>query len=343
MCENLGTGFLHETLFPFSTPTPEPMNTLTVHNESMTNGLRPEHVKRVKENVRNAASKSTLDTYRKLWNAFTGWCEAANYRALPASPETVAAYLSDCADRGLSVSTCKTARAAIGFVHREADKPDPTAHNGVKKVLRGISRAGRTRGQRQAAPFRQTELAAIIATAYTPRPFRNGYESKATAERRGRVDVALARVMWIVALRRSEVCELRWTDFEREPDGSGRLHLRFRKTDQEGKGTWKFLSPPTVRALDAIRGFAKDGYIFPIRTGHGVAKRIKAMCAAAGLEGAFSGHSPRVGMAQDLYAKGATILQLQTECGWSSPDMPARYTRKQATERGAIAEHFRNA
>lgn len=313
------------------------MNTLTVHNASMTNGLRPEHVERVEENLRKAESDSTLDTYRKLWNAFAGWCEAAGYCALPAVPATVAAYLSDLDYRGLSVSTCKTARAAIGFVHRKAKKPDPTAHNDVKDALRGISRNGA--GQRQAQGLTDAAYARILATAHLPRPFRGGMESQATAERRGRVDVALVSVMRDALLRRSEVCALRWTDFEAEADGSGRLTIRRSKTDAEGKGSVQYLAPATVRALHAIRGFAKDGYIFPLRTGYGVAKRIRAMCAAAGLGGEFSGHSPRVGMARDLAREGFGLVEIQNAGRWKSPGMPAHYTRNEAAGKGAVAKY----
>ena len=61
------------------------------------------------------------------------------------------------------------------------------------------------------------------------------------------------------------------------------------------------------------------------------------MTRAAGLDGSFSGHSPRVGMAQDLVRAGATIAQIQIAGRWESPRMPAHYARGELAGRGAVA------
>ena len=69
-------------------------------------------------------------------------------------------------------------------------------------------------------------------------------------------------------------------------------------------------------------------------------RRIQAMARAAGLGEGFSGHSGRVGMAQDLAASGVELPELMTAGRWKSSRMPARYTERQAADRGAVARYY---
>ncbi len=56
-----------------------------------------------------------------------------------------------------------------------------------------------------------------------------------------------------------------------------------------------------------------------------------------------SGHSLRVGMAQDLAASGADFPELCQVGRWQSPAMAVRYTRSQAADRGAVARYYRHS
>ena len=68
-------------------------------------------------------------------------------------------------------------------------------------------------------------------------------------------------------------------------------------------------------------------------------RRIKAAAKAADLAADYSGHSARVGMAQDLSADGASLVELMQAGRWKSSSMPALYTRSQAAGRGAVAKY----
>lgn len=68
--------------------------------------------------------------------------------------------------------------------------------------------------------------------------------------------------------------------------------------------------------------------------------RIAAAARAAGLDGRFSGHSPRIGMAQDLAAGGAALPALMQAGRWSSSVMPASYIRDQSAGRSAVAQYY---
>ena len=64
-----------------------------------------------------------------------------------------------------------------------------------------------------------------------------------------------------------------------------------------------------------------DARVFGLRSGRSVARRLAAMARAAGLEGAFSGHSARVGIARDLVASGASVVAVQIAGWWASVRM----------------------
>ncbi|MYA76269.1 MAG: tyrosine-type recombinase/integrase [Gemmatimonadetes bacterium] len=63
---------------------------------------------------------------------------------------------------------------------------------------------------------------------------------------------------------------------------------------------------------------------------------IKAAAELVGIKG-VSGHSLRIGTAQELAQRGATLVELQTAGRWTDSQMPAHYTREQAAGKGAVA------
>lgn len=72
---------------------------------------------------------------------------------------------------------------------------------------------------------------------------------------------------------------------------------------------------------------------------------FKARAEAAGFagggapdEGGVSGHSLRVGAAQDLLVAGFGLPALQAAGGWASPTMPARYGERIQAGDGAMAQ-----
>ena len=207
--------------------------------------------------------------------------------------------------------------------------------------MKGLSRM-LGRAQRQAPGLTRDCLAAIRAVACLPRRGRGGrLETPEYARRRGLVDIALASVMRDGLLRRGEAAAATWADVTWEPDGSGRLLVRRSKTDPEGIGTVLYLSRQTAEDLRAIRpeDSTGDDPVFGL-SAQQIHHRLRAAARAAGLGDEFSGHSARVGMAQDLAGSGVELPALMTAGRWSSPTMPARYTRSQLAGRGAVARYY---
>ena len=65
--------------------------------------------------------------------------------------------------------------------------------------------------------------------------------------------------------------------------------------------------------------------------------RIRAAAKSAGLGDGFTGHSPRVGMAVDLVASGASVAAVQVAGRWVSDRMPSHYAAGVIAGRGAVA------
>ena len=101
----------------------------------------------------------------------------------------------------------------------------------------------------------------------------------------------------------------------------------------------QYLGRAAAKAHRQVRPEAPDpsAHVFGLRSGRSVARRLAAMAMAAGLEGAFSGHSARVGMARGLVAAGASVAAVQLAGRWKSPRMPAHYARGELAARGAVA------
>ena len=129
--------------------------------------------------------------------------------------------------------------------------------------------------------------------------------------------------------------------------------IRASKTDQEGDGSFKPISPQTMTDLDDLReardGPERNAYIFAVNgrplTGEQISRRIKAVTRAAGLEDPqgrrFSGHSFRIGAAVTLAEAGAGLAEIMTSGRWQSPQMAARYIGAQLAQDTAMARFLR--
>lgn len=161
-------------------------------------------------------------------------------------------------------------------------------------------------------------------------------------------DAGLISVMSDALLRVGEAAAVNvdHVDFQ-----ANTLYIPKSKTDQTSKGATQYLGD---RTLEHVRIWMEKGkvtsgslfrqihktykYARKERLGsHMIALIIKNRCKAAGIEGRFSGHSLRVGAAQSLATNQATLVEMQIAGRWSSPEMPAHYSRKVSASQGAVA------
>ena len=285
--------------------------------------------------------------YASAWRSFEAWAQARGALAMPASPPLIAAYLAHLAEeRRLSVATVQLHQAALAAVHKahghdrsHRQRGRPADYEGHRAGPRQAPEAGQATDRR--GPGRSEghgkEPAAPWAARGTDRSRRSGPPGG-------------PKWTWPCwppcgdgLLRRSEAAALTWGDVEFRDDGAALVTLRRSKTDQEAEGTVLYVGREAAQALQAIRPapelLNQGASVFGMTTRH-IGNRVRAAAKAAGLGEGFTGHSGRVGMAQDLVKSGVELPALMTAGRWKSSKMPARYTERQAADRGAVARYY---
>jgi integrase len=226
-------------------------------------------------------------------------------------------------------ATLKRRLCAIRKLHRLHGHASPVDHEVVGVALRRVLRAKRRRPQQAGAlnaKLRDTLMAAC------------------PQDLRGLRDRAMIAVGYDTLCRRSELVNLLVEDVAPVTGGGAKVLVRRAKNDPFGDGRWAFLSSRAYRDLERWLDAAEieEGPIFRPVQGDGVSDRalnaiavsrmIKSAAVRAGLSQdrveALSGHSMRVGAAQDLMMAGRDLMQIMTAGGWTSVDVVGRYVRE---------------
>lgn len=304
-------------------------------------GLTANDDHRVERVSANAVATNTRRNYGYQWNLYASWAHDRGIDPTPAEPEQVAAYLAERAEvHNHKPATLRAAAAAISFVHKRADLDNPCNSKQVKHVISGATRDAGS-DQKQAEGLTAQAFETIIKYSRNRRRTKGGrWETSEEAIKRADIDHAIIGLMRDAMLRASEAADLVWADLQERDYGTGLLFIGRSKTDQEGQGFYAFVSPRTMTLLSAIRGDAQPtDSIFGLHRNQ-ISNRIKKAAYAAGLGDNFSGHSPRIGMAQDLAQAGTELHRLMVDGRWRTPRMPAHYIRKVSVARGAVAQYY---
>jgi integrase len=293
------------------------------------------NLRRHAEAARGAFASNTERALKGDIARFTGWCTGEGRQAMPASPETVAAFI-DAMAASKAPATVRRHVSSIATFHRAAGVANPCDGPDVKLALKRMHRA-LGRAQRQAAPVSDGLVERMLAAAgSTLRDLRNK---------------AMLVVAYTTMARRAELIALRAEDLTVEPDGFGTVVIRRGKTDQEGKGAEAPVTSDAMRHLVAwtdaagivdgllFRAVLKGGRIGGTLDAGEVGRIFKAMARAAGLTAAdatrISGHSTRVGAAQDMLRYGETLPAIMQAGRWKTAEMVGRYTAKQGARQSA--------
>ena len=275
-------------------------------------------------------SANTLRAYTRALTRFRSWLDGAE-----PSDASLSDYLASLHAAGQAPATIAQVRSAVRYADRKAGTT--VAGPQSETTLAGICREGRGRGRGQAAGLTWSRTAAIQALL---RPV-----SLQTLR-----DAALVAVMSDALLRASEAVAVQVQDITTEPDGTGRLTVHQSKTDQEGAGAVLYLGAPTLQRVRAwlTQAGIQDGPVFrSVRKGgravglalttRSVSRIIQRIAGPLDVTGRVSSHSFRVGSAQSLVERGASVTETQLAGRWKSPSMPAHYARGQLAGRGAMA------
>jgi integrase len=285
-----------------------------------------------------AYSANTIRCYRTDFTIFETWCKRKGHLALPALPKTVADFVT-AQSESAAPATVNRRRASIAKIHRLLGLENPVRTEEVNLATRTMFRK---KGRRQdqalglTAPLKHKIIAACPET---PAGLR---------------DRALIAVGYDTLCRRAELVQLRVDDLIIKTNGSGTILVRKAKSDQFGDGRLAYLS---AEAIDHLKRWLRAanltvGPIFrailpggaiatvPIED-YAVSSILKAGAKRAGLGEAIiaklSGHSLRVGAAQDMAAAGIDLGAIMHAGGWKSPDMVMRYIEHTDVQRSGMA------
>lgn len=283
-----------------------------------------EQAQSIQHYLDNALSENTRKAYRNDLLHFQEWGGI-----IPASPETIAAYLSFFAGTH-SIATLQRRLVSIAKGHTVRGYTDPTKSDLVKLTMRGIRRI-HGKPQTQASPILKDDL--IIMLSHIPQNIK------------GMRDAALLLLGFCGALRRSELVSVKMEDLEFTSQGIV-LTLTRSKTDQTGQG--RKIGIPVGRGricpVGSVGNWIKNanieyGYLFrSIAKGGKVSNEplsdraisdiIKSYAQKAGLDPSrYSGHSLRAGLATSAAQNGISSWKIRAQTGHKTEAMLARYIR----------------
>jgi site-specific recombinase XerD len=268
--------------------------------------------------------------YQRDWDRFRAWAASRGHLSLPASPETIAAYVAHEAAAGIRPSTITRRLAALRCAHKLAGYTEPPINTElVKATMRGIRRTIGTATDRK-SPATARVVASMLALCRTETLI-------------GTRDRALLALGFAGAFRRSELVALEVEDLAECPDGL-RVTIHRSKTDQEGAGqsiailrgvricpveavqTW--LAAAEIRTglvfRSVLKGGRPGGKLPDQRVGH----IVKQYAERVGLDARmFSGHSLRAGFCTSAAEHGASVWKMMDVSRHKSVDTLRGYVR----------------
>ena len=262
----------------------------------------------VREFIRASKAENTLRGYQTDWRHFCAWCDShGGLSPLPATPDSVAAYIAECAEH-LKPGSIQRRLNAIAEAHKAAGLDSPTHAGIVRNTLKGIQRTLGTAPAQKAAALTDDIRAMVDAT---------------DAGIIGARDRALILLGFAGAFRRSELVGLNVEDCGFGKDGLT-VTLRRSKTDQTGEGRrvgipygsnpdtcpvrslQEWIAQAGVTAGPLFRSINRHGQVQAGRlSGIDIARIVKKLADRAGLDPAkYAGHSLRAGHATSAAIAG---------------------------------------
>ena len=252
---------------------------------------------------------------------------------------TVDAYLSSLMAAGRKRGTIDRHVASLAYWATLLELDDPRHSFIVKIRLEKIRRQLPTR-TRQAEGLRAEHLEKAL-TLFNPEVPRDCQ------------DITLLFVGFETLCRQSELVAFDWGHLDKQADKSSLLDLTKSKTDQDGEGEWIYLSATTTELLlgwqavsnpdnkmgPIFRGIYSDGKMGGRLSTRGVQRCYKRIAKRLGLSPAvFSGHSTRVGAAQEMMERNIDSARIMLSGRWKTMAMLTRYSKKIRASRSGMAD-----
>jgi len=287
----------------------------------------------------NPYANNSRRSIRADWRHWIAFCVAKNRIAMPIAFADLKTFLDALIAAGYQRATLDHLLFTLKLTSQLWSCPDPTDNLVARWYWQQMGRERLSRDQHQAAALNVEDLEAIAEAtdASSPRALR---------------DQAFAAVAYDLMARASELVAIEWEhiDFGADPDeGGATCKVPRSKGDQLGKGVQLYLTAPTVQVVRAWapHRFAENPYLFhalpryadqPMDRTRPLAVReasriFERLAQRSGGAKALSGHSARVGAAQDMTRAGLDLPAIMQAGRWKSPSMPARYAAKEIASR----------
>ena len=287
------------------------------------------------QRVDEAYAPATIRAYQADFIDFISYCDNNHENALPASAEIIASYITHLTNAHRSSASIRRAVSGIATIHTLNEYSNPTMNSTVKLSLRKMHRQ-LGRFSKQAEGITSAILEDMVAAT--------------DQDIRGLRDRAILLVAYDTLCRRSELVAIKIEDISQQimdrKSGvqSTVLFIRKSKTDQESHGRWLPISAVAAQALNdwlkksniknglVFRGVNRANKLYEKLNPGQISRIYKKIAKVAKVDPSLihniSGHSMRVGAAQDLVISGASLPIIMCRGRWSKSDTVMRYVEK---------------
>lgn len=278
--------------------------------------------------LNGAYAPNTLRAYYADAKSFVDWCEQRSATPFPLTSNTIRSFVEHL-EADYSYSTIRRRLSALRRLNGLLGFEDYTFTEEVYLAIRKLKRA-KCMEQRQAVGINEELLVKMIEA-----------QPETLVGKRNRLLLSLG---YDFLARRSELVAIRTEDLMFAPDGALKGIIRRSKTDQYGRGrlvfgsersakllrTWLKLKPKEIQAVFCAvnHGRCLDSAICDRQVNEIIKQglvRVKRHPRPSDSE--VSGHSLRVGAAQDLLIRGYDLAAIMRAGGWSDPSTVSRYLR----------------
>ncbi|MFG6565904.1 site-specific integrase [Sulfitobacter sp. 1A13421] len=263
---------------------------------------------------------ATIRAYAADWRIFEDFCLRNDLCPLPASPETVAYFLTNEANRGLKIKTIERRISAIADYHGKMGQQAPTGTPGAKIIAAVMQGIRREIGEPVEKKHPATDEVIIRLIEKITGDALSDYR-----------DRALLAFGMASAMRRGEISALSMEDLSFGPRGVT-VTIEGSKTDKNRTG--QVITVPhgrVIRPVSILQDWLEaaeitSGPVFrPVvkggrrtrrmhLTGHAIARIVKNRALDAGLDPKlFSGHSFRSGFVTTAALKNAPLSKIMEQ------------------------------
>jgi site-specific recombinase XerD len=275
--------------------------------------------------LQGAYAQSTIDAYYRDFCVFVQWCDVDRIDPLPCCSADAAAFLDD-QSKTKAAATVRRYAVSVGKVHRLLNFDDPTKAEIVRLALRRAQRSA-VAPQRQSLGLTRDDVNKIV-----------GIRHRSLLHLR---DAAMISVGFDGLMRRSEIVALKVSDVEWGDNSNACTVVRRGKTDQWAWGRVVWLTSTSSQVLrewmnlrpsaqflfgPVYGGVVLDRSLNPVS----VQRAIKRCLEEIGCDGCrfYTGHSLRVGAAQELLRIGCDTAGIMRAGGWKSVSTLERYLER---------------